>query len=42
LQFGALGDIHGDFAAARNAIGRHADVPFWVCVGDIADENGRY
>jgi Icc-related predicted phosphoesterase len=42
LQFGALGDIHGDFAAARNAIRRHADVPFWVCVGDISDENGRY
>ena len=42
MQFGALGDIHGDFAAARKAIGRHADVPFWVCVGDIADGNGGY
>ena len=42
MHFGALGDIHGDFAAARKAIARHPDVPFWVCVGDIADENGRY
>ena len=42
MQFGALGDIHGDFEAARRAIRRHGDVPFWVCVGDIADGNGRY
>lgn len=21
---------------------RHPDVPFWLCVGDIADEGGRY
>ena len=42
MRFGALGDIHGDFEAARRAIGRHADVPFWICVGDIADAEGRY
>ena len=41
-MFGALGDIHGDFAAARRIIARHPDVPFWLCVGDIADEHGRY
>jgi len=23
-------------------IARHPDVPFWLCVGDIADEHGRY
>jgi len=40
--FGALGDIHGDFAAARRIIARHPDVPFWLCVGDIADAHGRY
>ena len=40
--FGVLGDIHGDFAAARAIVGRHPDVPFWLCVGDIADEHGRY
>jgi Icc-related predicted phosphoesterase len=39
---GALGDVHGAFQAARQIIERHADVPFWLCVGDIADEEGRY
>jgi Icc-related predicted phosphoesterase len=42
MNFGALGDIHGAFDAARRAIARHADVPFWLCVGDIADDQGRY
>jgi predicted phosphodiesterase len=42
MQFGALGDIHGDFAAARRIMERHEDVPFWVCVGDLADERGQY
>jgi predicted phosphodiesterase len=41
-QIGALGDIHGAFDAARAVIGGHPDVPFWLCVGDIADEDGRY
>jgi Icc-related predicted phosphoesterase len=41
-MFGALGDIHGAFDSARGVIGRHPDVPFWLCVGDIADEHGRY
>jgi uncharacterized protein len=40
--FGALGDIHGDFASARAVIERHPDVPFWLCVGDLADDQGRY
>jgi len=40
--FGALGDIHGDFEAARRVMERHADVPFWLCVGDVADADGRY
>ena len=21
---------------------RHADVPYWICVGDVADDAGRY
>jgi Icc-related predicted phosphoesterase len=42
VQFGSLGDIHGDFEAARRAIRRHPDIPFWLCVGDIADDRGRY
>jgi len=40
--FGALGDVHGDFLAARRVIARHADVPFWLCVGDIATDAGLY
>ncbi len=42
MPFGALGDIHGDFASARRIMERHEEVPFWVCVGDLADEHGRY
>ncbi|HVZ19455.1 MAG TPA: metallophosphoesterase [Vicinamibacterales bacterium] len=37
-RIGALGDIHGAFDAARQIIARHPDVPFWLCVGDIASD----
>src|SRR5687768_6253819 len=40
--FGALGDIHGDFESARRVMERHPDIPFWLCVGDVADADGRY
>ena len=40
--FGALGDIHGDFASVRGIMARHPDVPFWICVGDLADDQGGY
>ena len=39
---GALGDIHGAFDAARRIIARHPDIPFWLCVGDIASGTGAY
>src|SRR5262245_39876330 len=42
MLFGALGDIHGDFEAVRQIMRRHPDVPFWLCVGDLADDAGRY
>jgi predicted phosphodiesterase len=42
MHFGALGDIHGDFPSARRIMERHQDVPFWVCVGDVADADGNY
>jgi predicted phosphodiesterase len=42
MQFGALGDIHGDFASARRVMARHPGIPFWLCVGDVADDEGRY
>ena len=41
-MIGALGDIHGAFDAARSIIARHPEVAAWICVGDIADEHGRY
>ncbi|MEP6916588.1 MAG: metallophosphoesterase [Acidobacteriota bacterium] len=42
MRFGAFGDIHGGFDETRRIIQQHPDVPFWVCVGDVADEAGRY
>jgi uncharacterized protein len=42
MTFGALGDIHGDFESARRVMARHPVVPFWLCVGDVADDQGRY
>jgi len=42
LQFGALGDIHGDFGTVRRIMERHPAIPFWLCVGDVADTEGRY
>jgi predicted phosphodiesterase len=42
MRFGALGDLHGAFDAARRIVSRHPEIPFWLCVGDIADEQGRY
>ena len=40
--FGALGDIHGDFDAARRVMERHSDVPYWLCVGDLPGADGEY
>jgi Icc-related predicted phosphoesterase len=40
MFFGALGDIHGAFDAARTIVARHREIPFWLCVGDLADEHG--
>jgi Icc-related predicted phosphoesterase len=42
MQFGALGDVHGDFASVRRIMAGHPGIPFWVSVGDIADDGGRY
>src|SRR5437762_2645400 len=42
FQFGVLGDIHGAFDAARRIVSRHPDLPFWLCVGDLATDDGRY
>jgi hypothetical protein len=42
MQIGALGDIHGAFDVAQTIIERHHDVPVWVCVGDVAGNDGSY
>src|SRR5919109_362963 len=42
MIFGALGDIHGAFVDARRVIERHPDAAFWLSVGDIASDDGRY
>ena len=40
--FGVLGDIHGNFAALERVMLRHPEVPFWLCVGDVATNGGAY
>ena len=42
MQIGALGDIHGEFDTVHLIMQRHADVPLWVCVGDVASNDGEY
>jgi Icc-related predicted phosphoesterase len=42
VLIGALADIHGNFDAMRRAIERHPEVPFWLCVGDMASRTGAY
>jgi hypothetical protein len=42
MPLGALGDIHGDFPSAQAIMRRHPEVPLWLCVGDVADADGRY
>ncbi len=42
MQIGALGDIHGAFDTVEILMHRHAEVPLWVCVGDVASNEGEY
>jgi len=42
MLIGALGDIHGEFDAVQQIMTRHADVPLWVQVGDVASNLGEY
>jgi uncharacterized protein len=42
MVIGALADIHGNFDAMTRAMERHPDVPFWLCVGDVASRAGAY
>jgi hypothetical protein len=42
MRIGALGDIHGAFDTVQAIMLRHADIPFWVQVGDVATNDGDY
>jgi Icc-related predicted phosphoesterase len=42
VLLGAVADIHGNFDAMRRAMERHPEVPFWICVGDLASSTGAY
>ena len=42
MQIGALGDIHGAFETVQQIVRRHGEVPLWVCVGDVASNDGEY
>jgi Icc-related predicted phosphoesterase len=42
MLIGAVADIHGNFDAMRAAMERHPEVPFWLCVGDVASRTGAY
>jgi Icc-related predicted phosphoesterase len=42
MLIGAVADIHGNFDALTAAMDRHPEVPFWICVGDVASRTGAY
>jgi hypothetical protein len=42
MQIGALGDIHGEFDTVDTIMGRHPEIAVWVCVGDVASNEGEY
>ena len=42
MLIGALGDIHGAFDTVQDIMRRHADVPMWMSVGDVAANDGEY
>jgi len=40
--FGIVGDIHGNFQALARILSRHPEIPYWLCVGDVASQAGAY
>ena len=42
MRIGAVADIHGNFDALARAMDRHREVPYWICVGDVASRTGAY
>ena len=41
-MIGALGDIHKDWGSVRRIMDRHPEIPAWLCVGDLGDDDGVY
>ena len=42
MTFGVVGDVHGNFTALARLLARHSEIPFWLCVGDLASATGSY
>ena len=42
MVLGAVADIHGNFTALTRVMERHPEVPYWICVGDLASRSGLY
>ena len=42
MQFGVIADVHGNFEAMDLAMTSHPELPFWLCVGDLASRAGVY
>src|SRR5688500_12096661 len=42
MLLGVVADIHGNFDALMRAMTRHSDIPYWLCVGDLASRDGAY
>src|SRR5687768_16670521 len=40
--FGVVADLHGNFTALDRILQRHPEIPFWLCVGDVASITGAY
>jgi predicted phosphodiesterase len=42
MLFGAVGDLHSDFEALDRVMARHPEIAFWICPGDLPDEDSTY
>ncbi len=42
MLFGVVADVHGNFEAMHLAMRCQPDLPFWLCVGDLASRAGAY
>lgn len=42
MVLGLLGDIHGHFDVLERVLGLEPDIGGWLCVGDVASDEGAY